>query len=64
MVCESILNCDKLVFERKDFWLLSFELISKWIHSVDYKGVREIMKVSWNVGEEENSGMPERIHVF
>ncbi len=43
-VCESILVCDKLVYQNKDFWIGSFQLIRKIIGGVDYKGVREIMK--------------------
>ncbi|XP_034947212.1 mediator of RNA polymerase II transcription subunit 23 [Chelonus insularis] len=44
MVSESILNCEKLVYELQDFWVECFTLIRKIISGVDYKGVREIMK--------------------
>ncbi|KAH0534921.1 mediator of RNA polymerase II transcription subunit 23 [Cotesia glomerata] len=44
MVCESILCCDKLVYELQDFWVECFILIKKIIGGVDYKGVREVMK--------------------
>lgn len=46
MVCESILNCEKLTYKKKDFWNFCFELILLNIQNVDYKGVREIMKVN------------------
>lgn len=44
MVCEQILSCDRLIFQNKNFWIESFQLIRKIISHVDYKGVREIMK--------------------
>lgn len=44
MVCESILSCDKLIYNLPDFWIESFTLIRKILGGVDYKGVREIMK--------------------
>jgi mediator of RNA polymerase II transcription subunit 23 len=45
MVCECILSCEKLQYQQEDFWVESFRLIRKIIGGVDYKGVREIMKV-------------------
>lgn len=47
LVCECILNCDKLQYQLKDFWVECFVLIRNIIGGVDYKGVREIMKVSF-----------------
>lgn len=44
MVCEQILSCERLVYQNKNFWIESFQLIRKIINGVDYKGVREIMK--------------------
>lgn len=44
MVCEQILSCDRLIYQNKNFWIESFQLIRKIISLVDYKGVREIMK--------------------
>lgn len=44
LVCESILGCEKLVYELQDFWVECFGLIKRIIGGVDYKGVREIMK--------------------
>lgn len=44
MVCEQILSCDRLVYQNKNFWIESFQLIRKIINGVDYKGVREVMK--------------------
>lgn len=45
LVCEALLAGDKLVIQNKDFWYESFKLMYKIIDSVEYKGVREIMKV-------------------
>jgi mediator of RNA polymerase II transcription subunit 23 len=45
MVCECILSCEKLQYQQEDFWVECFRLIRKIIGGVDYKGVREIMKV-------------------
>lgn len=33
------------MYENKNFWIESFKLIKKIIVQVDYKGVREIMKI-------------------
>jgi mediator of RNA polymerase II transcription subunit 23 len=44
-VCECILNCDKLQYQNEEFWIKCFTLIRHIIGGVDYKGVREIMKV-------------------
>lgn len=46
-MCECILNCEKLQYQLADFWVECFGLIRRIISGVDYKGVREIMKVSW-----------------
>ena len=37
--------CEKLQYQQEDFWVECFRLIRKIIGGVDYKGVREIMKV-------------------
>ena len=44
LVCESILNCDKLSYSNSTHWVKSFGLVRKVVGGVDYKGVREIMK--------------------
>lgn len=45
MLCDCILTNEKLVYQNADFWIESFNLIKRIIGGVDYKGVREIMKV-------------------
>lgn len=45
MLCDKVLMCEKLDFEHRTFWIESFRLIKRVIVQVDYKGVREIMKV-------------------
>ncbi|KAI5729263.1 hypothetical protein M8J76_000799 [Diaphorina citri] len=45
LVCECILSSDKLQYKNEDFWIKSFQLVRKIIGGVDYKGVREIMKI-------------------
>lgn len=45
MVCEAILSSEKLVYTNEHFWIEGFCLIRRVIGGVDYKGVREIMKV-------------------
>lgn len=45
LVCESILACEKLQLSQQDFWVQCFHLMRKIIGAVDYKGVREVMKV-------------------
>lgn len=44
VLCEQILNCEKLVYQNQHFWIACFRLIKKVLPGVDYKGVREIMK--------------------
>uniref|UniRef100_A0A1I8MQB3 Mediator of RNA polymerase II transcription subunit 23 n=1 Tax=Musca domestica TaxID=7370 RepID=A0A1I8MQB3_MUSDO len=51
LLCEKILLCDKLNYENKLFWIESFQLIKKVIHHVDYKNVREIMKITRDKAE-------------
>lgn len=46
MLCDCILTSEKLVYENADYWIECFNLIRRIIGGVDYKGVREIMKVS------------------
>lgn len=45
LLCETLISFDKLQYQNEDFWLESFKLLRKLIDSVEYKGVREIMKV-------------------
>lgn len=45
MLCDCILTNEKLNYQNADFWIESFNLIRRVIGGVDYKGVREIMKV-------------------
>ncbi len=44
-VCDAILNSDQLKPERVDFWVAAFSLVRRIVGGVDYKGVREIMKI-------------------
>lgn len=44
-VCEVLKTHEKLVITNHDFWLECFKLLYRIIDLVDYKGVREIMKV-------------------
>jgi mediator of RNA polymerase II transcription subunit 23 len=46
-VCEALLESEKLVYKNAKFWINSFVLMRKIIGEVDYKGVREIMKVRY-----------------
>lgn len=45
MLCDCILTNEKLTYQNADFWIESFSLVRRVIGGVDYKGVREIMKV-------------------
>ncbi|XP_053964046.1 mediator of RNA polymerase II transcription subunit 23 [Anastrepha ludens] len=45
MLCDKILLCDRLVYENANFWVESFKIIKRVLSLVDYKGVREIMKM-------------------
>lgn len=45
MLCDCILSNEKLEYQNADFWIQSFYLIRRVVGGVDYKGVREIMKV-------------------
>jgi hypothetical protein len=38
VVCEQILNCEKLEYKNVNFFIESFKLIRKLIGGVDYKG--------------------------
>ncbi|KAJ8687549.1 hypothetical protein QAD02_023343 [Eretmocerus hayati] len=44
LVCECILNCEKLQYQNEEFWVKCFNLVRHIIGGVDYKGVREVMK--------------------
>jgi len=44
LVCESLLNCEKLAHTNCEHWVQSFALVRRIVGGVDYKGVREIMK--------------------
>jgi mediator of RNA polymerase II transcription subunit 23 len=44
LVCEQILNSDKLDSKHELFFVECFKMIKRLIGGVDYKGVREIMK--------------------
>lgn len=46
MLCDCILTSEKLVYQNADYWIECFNLVRRIIGGVDYKGVREIMKVS------------------
>ncbi|KAG1666788.1 Mediator of RNA polymerase II transcription subunit 23 [Nymphon striatum] len=44
LVCDAVLNCEKLTIGNQDFWCEGFHLIKRIIGGVDYKGVRDLMK--------------------
>ncbi|EFA00475.1 mediator of RNA polymerase II transcription subunit 23 [Tribolium castaneum] len=44
IVCEVVMNFDKLQHTNARFWIECFKLVRKIIDLVEYKGVREIMK--------------------
>lgn len=44
-VCDAVLTSDYLKPDRTSFWVASFGLVRRIIGGVDYKGVREIMKI-------------------
>lgn len=44
-VCEMIITSEILVYSNSQFWIECFNLVKKTIELVEYKGVREIMKV-------------------
>lgn len=48
MLCDCILTSEKLVYKNSDYWIECFNLVRRVIGGVDYKGVREIMKVCYN----------------
>lgn len=43
-VCEALLSCEKLDYHNQNSWMRSFELVSEILPTVDYKGVRDILK--------------------
>lgn len=45
MVCEALLTSDKLHYQNETFWCNAFGLIQKIISSVEYKGVRDLLKI-------------------
>ncbi|KAB1275213.1 Mediator of RNA polymerase II transcription subunit 23 [Camelus dromedarius] len=45
MICESLINSETLEWERTQLWALTFKLVRKIIGGVDYKGVRDLLKV-------------------
>ncbi|KAG5667969.1 hypothetical protein PVAND_015928 [Polypedilum vanderplanki] len=45
IVCEQILSSEKLDYKNELFFVECFKMIKKLIGGVDYKGVREIMKL-------------------
>lgn len=46
VICIGLLTNENLIPDNDIFWVTSFGIIKKIITGVDYKGVREIMKVS------------------
>lgn len=44
-MCECIINSEYLVYSNSEFWIECFNIIKSILATVDYKGVREIMKV-------------------
>ena len=59
LVCESLLNCDKLSYNNSQHWIQSFKLVRRIVGGVDYKGVREIMK---NCIEKATTLLPQGIN--
>jgi hypothetical protein len=45
LICESILTCDRLQYQNETFWCNAFTLVRKIIQTVDYKGVRDLLKI-------------------
>uniref|UniRef100_A0A336LHK9 Mediator of RNA polymerase II transcription subunit 23 n=1 Tax=Culicoides sonorensis TaxID=179676 RepID=A0A336LHK9_CULSO len=45
VLCEQLLAFENLIPENKWLWVETFKLIKKLLSSVDYKGVREVMKI-------------------
>lgn len=45
LVCETLLNCEQLTYHNEDFWCQGFDVIFHIIGHVDYKGVRELLKM-------------------
>lgn len=45
LMCECIINSEYLVHTNSEFWIECFHIIKSILATVDYKGVREIMKV-------------------
>lgn len=45
IVCEAIFTSEKLVYQNETFWCNSFALVRKIISNVDYKGVRDLLKL-------------------
>lgn len=44
-MCECIINSEYLVHTNSEFWIECFHIIKSILDTVDYKGVREILKV-------------------
>ncbi|XP_050057825.1 mediator of RNA polymerase II transcription subunit 23-like [Aphis gossypii] len=44
LMCECIINSEYLVYTNSEFWIECFHIIKSILATVDYKGVREIMK--------------------
>lgn len=44
-MCECIINSEYLVYTNSEFWIECFNIIKAILETVDYKGVREILKV-------------------
>lgn len=45
LVCETLISHEKLQHQNSAFWLETFRVLHATIDLVEYKGVREIMKV-------------------
>jgi mediator of RNA polymerase II transcription subunit 23 len=44
-VCDAVLKSEYLTYENSALWIVSFQLVRQIVGGVDYKGVREIMKL-------------------
>ncbi|XP_043213331.1 mediator of RNA polymerase II transcription subunit 23-like isoform X1 [Amphibalanus amphitrite] len=45
LLCDNLLENKQLAVSRRDLWTETFLLLRRIVHKVDYKGVREIMKL-------------------
>lgn len=44
-VCEALLSGDNIDYQNQNYWMRSFEYITEILPTIDYKGVRDILKM-------------------